>query len=92
MNEQMIEELFNQFMIFSINKREELLKILVILIFLLFLIRRNRKETIVLNIRKAQINKALDYLSEKISYRGKYTIPKEVEKKLYQNNFNKQKV
>ena len=89
MNEQMIDQLFEQFMYFSINKREELLKALVILVFLLFLIRKNRGETIALNLRKEQINKALDILNKKIKYKREYTIPKEIEKKLYQNNFNR---
>ena len=89
MNEQMMEQIFNQLMTLGIEESEELLKALVILVFLLFLIRKNRGETIALNVRKAQINKALDYLSEKIPYRGKYTIPKEVERKLYQNNYDR---
>lgn len=89
MNEQMMEQLFNQFMQFSIDKREELPKILILLIFLLILIRKSRKESTSLNVRKAKIDKALDYLSSKIKYRGEYTIPKEVERKLYQNNFNR---
>ena len=89
MSEQIIEQLINQFIEFSLEKREVLPKILLILIFLLFLVRKNRKEGISLNVRKAKIDKALDYLSDKVSYRGEYTIPKEVEKKLYQNNFNR---
>ena len=64
---QLLEQLFEQFMTFSIEKREELPKILVILVFLLILIRKNKGETIALNLRKTQINKALDILCKKIS-------------------------
>lgn len=92
MNEQItriIEQLIEQFINFSLEKREVLPKILVILVFLLVLIRKNRRETIILNLRKAQINKALDVLYKKIKLKGEYVIPKEIEKKLYQNDFNR---
>ena len=92
MRENIINNIVEQFIYFSLNKRQELFQILVILIFLLFLIRKNRGETTLLNQRKKYIDKALGILSKRIKPKNEYKIPKEIEKKLCQNNFNKASV
>lgn len=89
MNTQIIDKIIESFIEFSLTEREALYKILIILIFLLFLVRKNNGEIVTSNLRKTQINKALETLCKKVNYRGEYKIPKEIEKKLYQNNFNK---
>ena len=45
-----------------------------------------------LNLRKTQINKALEILCKKVNYRGEYKIPKEIENKLYKNNFDRNSI
>lgn len=89
MSTQILDKIIESFIEFSLTEREALYKILIILIFLLFLVRKNNGEIITSNLRKTQINKALETLCKKVNYRGEYKIPKEIEKKLYQNNFNK---
>lgn len=91
MNKEIINELLNQFIIFSLERREDLFKILIILLFLLFLIRRSRGAG-AFRIRKKEIDQALNTLSKKIKYKGEYHIPKEIENKLYQNNFDKSSI
>ena len=89
---QILEQLFEQFMTFSIEKREELPKILVILIFLLFLVRRNNKKTKISNRRKKRIENAFNIIDEKINFRKEYTISEEIKKELYRKSYNKESI
>lgn len=92
MEKQLLDVIIESFIEFSLTERETLYKILVILIFLLFLVRKNNKELFTLNLRKSQINKALEILCKKVNYKGEYNIPKEIENKLYKNNFDKNSI
>ena len=92
MSTQILDKIIESFIEFSLTEREALYKILIILIFLLILVRRHNGEMFALNLRKAQINKALEILCKKVNYRGEYKIPKEIENKLYKNNFDRNSI
>jgi len=92
MNEQMmriIEQLVEQFINFSLEKREVLPKILVILIFLLIIVRKHNRKTKISGRRKARLENAFNIINEKISFRKEYIISEEIKKELYRNSYNK---
>ena len=92
MNKQLLNEIIKSYIEFSLTEREALYKILIILIFLLILIRRHNREILALNLRKTQINKALETLCKKVNYKGEYKLPKEIENKLNKNNFDRNSI
>lgn len=68
---------------------EKIIKIIIIIIFIIFLIHKSQKDIFNGKIRKKEIAKALEILNRKIKRKNEYIIPKEIEKKLYKNNFDK---